>query len=124
MKTWKYEPITGYQFVVEIESGLKLVAAGAITGNEAKARAVLRLAGKAPELYITLRALFAEISKYNRIGFEGSELLELMSEAREMLAAAVGEPVNPSEFRHPFEPVEANPYCAKCGAGLLHGIHQ
>lgn len=33
-------------------------------------------------------------------------------------------PVNSSEFRHIFVVVPGNSYCAQCGGGKLHAIHQ
>lgn len=42
-------------------------------------------------LYIALKSLWSAVAKYGQIGHEGSELLEVMSEAREVLAKARGE---------------------------------
>jgi hypothetical protein len=39
----------------------------------------------APELYAALSALWNAVVKYDRIGFEGSELLEVMWDARGVL---------------------------------------
>jgi hypothetical protein len=43
------------------------------------------------ELYESLQALWNEVARYQNIGHEGSELLEVMSDARAALAKARGE---------------------------------
>jgi hypothetical protein len=49
------------------------------------------LIAAAPELYEALESLWTEIAKYPNIGHEGSNLLEVMSDARSALAKARGE---------------------------------
>ncbi len=39
----------------------------------------------APKLYAALLALWRKVAEYQAIGYEGSELLEIMSDAREVL---------------------------------------
>ena len=53
---WKYEPIEGYAYVVEIEkeSQIFLIAGAVPPGREAEIRANMRLASKAPALYASL----------------------------------------------------------------------
>lgn len=46
----------------------------------------------APDLIAALKALHAEVQKYN-IGHEGSELLEIMSDAQSAIAKAEGKPL-------------------------------
>jgi hypothetical protein len=43
------------------------------------------------ELYESLQALWNEVARYQNIGYEGSELLEVMTDARAALAKARGE---------------------------------
>ena len=59
--------------------------------NLRKRLARRRLHAAAPALYRTLKALWKQIARYQNIGHEGSELLEVMSDAREILARARGE---------------------------------
>lgn len=47
-----------------------------------------RLIAAAPEMYDALKRLWLEIQRYEHIGHEGSELLEVMSDAREAIAKA------------------------------------
>lgn len=55
----------------------------------------LRLAqlfATAPDLIVVLKALYDEIQEYD-IAYEGSELLEIMSDAKRAIAKAEGKPL-------------------------------
>lgn len=58
--------------------------------NLRKRLARRRLNAAAPALYRNLKALWSEVKRYN-IGYEGSELLEIMSDARTSLSRARGD---------------------------------
>ncbi len=47
-----------------------------------------RLIAAAPNLLANLKALWHAVAKYDSIGFEGSELLEVMSDARQAIEDA------------------------------------
>jgi hypothetical protein len=53
---------------------------------------IARLMATAPELLEALESLWKQVQRYN-IGHEGSELLEVMSDARAAIAKAKGDAV-------------------------------
>jgi len=64
-------------------------------------QSVHRLALAVPALVENLDRLWHAVAAYGRIGYEGSELLEAMSEAKAALALARGEVTAPSAAQPP-----------------------
>lgn len=74
---WKYDPMPGYQYVVEIDrkEQILLVAAAVPPGREQEIQANARLAAAAPEMYAALEAILDD----------DGDWLEAMGKARRLL---------------------------------------
>lgn len=92
---WKYEPIPGYQYVVEIEkkNQILLVAAAVPAGREEEIQAIMRLASKAPELYQALEDAieFLENAWLVNSEFSPAAKRRMLAPWKKILAEARGE---------------------------------